>query len=140
MMSANVEILTGGCLCGAVRYEARGAGYNVTHCHCGDCRRSSGAPFVTWVSFRAEEFRFTKGEAREILWAGRVRRFCGACGTPLIFLSSADAAEVDVTVCSLDEPARVTPVDHTWMEDRLPWVHLADKLPAYARERAGHEG
>ena len=56
----------GGCLCGAVRYEATGRPYNVSHCHCIDCRRASGAPFVTWASFRRSEFRFTKGQPRNV--------------------------------------------------------------------------
>lgn len=139
-MNTREEIHHGGRLCGEVRYEAVGAGYNVSHCHCVDCRRSSGAPFVTWVSFRREDFIFTKGEAREIAWAGRVRRFCGACGTPLIFMAGKDAVEVDVTVCSLDEPTRMTPTDHTWVEDRLPWITLADGIPSYAQARPDHEG
>ena len=69
------SIVLGGCLCGAVRYEATGEPYNITHCHCADCRKSSGAPFVTWVSFRRHNFRFTHGTPREIAWAGRVRSF-----------------------------------------------------------------
>lgn len=47
--------MQGGCLCGAVRYEATGRPHNVTHCHCADCRRSSGAAFVRWASFRRGE-------------------------------------------------------------------------------------
>ena len=131
-------MISGGCLCGAVRYEATGEAYNITHCHCLDCRRSSGAPFVTWASFRRSSFRFTAGKPREVRWAGRLRAFCGECGTPLTFLTDTDALEVDVTVCSFDDPMAVTPNDHTWVEDRLPWIHLADGLPAYAQKRPNH--
>src|SRR6185436_11588238 len=119
-------MISGGCLCGAVRYEATGELYNITHCHCLDCRRSSGAPFVTWASLRREKFRITKGQPRELRWAERLRSFCGDCGTPLVFMTGPDADEVDITVCSLDEPHRVSPTDHTWTEDRLPWIKLAD--------------
>jgi hypothetical protein len=127
--------IKGGCLCGAIRYEGTGQPYNITHCHCLDCCRSSGAAFVTWASFRRNEFQFTKGAPRELQWAGRVRSFCAQCGTPLTFMSGQDADEVDVTVCSFDEPASVTPADHTWVEDRLPWVRLADGLPNYRQAR-----
>jgi hypothetical protein len=129
------NVICGGCLCGSVRYEATGGPYNITHCHCSDCRRSSGAPFVTWASFRRSGFRFTAGKPNELRWAGRVRSFCSRCGTPLTFMTDPNADEVDVTVCSFDQPDTVTPVDHTWIEDRLPWIRLADDLPSYRQAR-----
>jgi hypothetical protein len=132
------HIIQGGCLCGAVRYEAIGQPFNVTNCHCMDCRRSSGAAFVTWASFRRAEFRFTQGEPRVVPWAGRLRSFCAACGTPLTFVTTPQAIEVDVTVCSFDYPDAIAPADHTWVDDRLPWIHLADGLPAYGQERPNH--
>jgi hypothetical protein len=132
------NIISGGCLCGAVRYEARGELRNITHCHCADCRRSGGAPFVTWASFKRSDFRFTSGQPRELKWAGRLRSFCPRCGTPLTFLAGPEAEEVDVTVCSFDHPEAVMPSDHTWIEDRLPWVHLADQLPTYGQKRSAH--
>jgi hypothetical protein len=125
----------GGCLCGAVRYEGSGEPYNITHCHCEDCRKSAGAPFVTWASFRRNNFRFTKGEPRQIEWAGRVRSFCPNCGTALTFISGADSNEIDVTVATFDRPEIVTPADHTWTEDRLPWIKLVDNLSQHARAR-----
>ena len=48
------------------------------------------------------------------------------------------ADEVDVTVCSFDRPATVTPADHIWVEDRLPWIRLADDLPSYEQKRQTH--
>lgn len=128
----------GGCLCGSVRYEAAGQPYDITHCHCADCRRRSGAPFVTWASFRRSDFRFTAGQPQELRWAGRLRSCCSHCGTPLTFMSTPDATEIDVTVCSFDEPANVTPADNTWVEDRLPWIRLADGLPTYEQNNPSH--
>jgi hypothetical protein len=134
----NPNTICGGCLCGTVRYEAIGQPYNVTHCHCSDCRRSSGAAFVTWASFACSDFRFTTGEPRELRWAGRLRSFCAHCGTPLTFMDGPGADELDVTVCSFDQPATVTPADHVWADDRLPWIQLADDLPVYGQKRQTH--
>jgi hypothetical protein len=138
VLSMDRNTITGGCLCGSIRYEATGRPYNITHCHCLDCRRSSGAPFVTWASFSRRSFRFTSGQPRELRWAGRFRSFCPDCGTPLTFLAGPDADEVDVTVCSFDQPTTVAPADHTWVEDQLPWIHLADDLPIYRQKRETH--
>ena len=136
MMSANT--ISGGCLCGAIRYEAAGIPYNLTHCHCEDCRRSSGAAFVTWASFRRSEFRFTIGTPRGIRWASRQRLFCPTCGTPLMFIGAEnieEVDEVDITVCTFDHPEVVKPSDHTWISDRLSWIQRADGLPGYAKAR-----
>jgi len=134
----NSNAIAGGCLCGSIRYEATGKPYNITHCHCLDCRRSSGAPFVKWASFSRSDFRFSTRQPRKLRWAGRLRSFCPDCGTPLTFLAGPDADEIDVTACSFDQPTALTPTDHTWVEDRLPWIRLADDLPTYRQRRQTH--
>src|SRR5438067_11920167 len=73
-------------------------------CHCEDCRKSAGAPFVTWASFQRSNFKFTKGEPLEIAWAGRVRSFCAMCGSTLTCTSQPDADEIDVTAATFDQP------------------------------------
>lgn len=133
----NAKAISGGCLCGSTRYEAGGELYDITHCHCLDCRRSSGAPFVAWASFRRNEFQFTAGKPQELQWAGRLRSFCSRCGTALTFLASHDADEIAVTVCSFDQPETVAPADHTWTDDQLPWIRLADGLPVFREARPG---
>ena len=135
LLSVETTLFSGGCLCEAVRYEAIGEPSNATHCHCLDCRRSSGAAFVTWASFRRGAFRFTKGDPRTLAWAGRLRSFCSQCGTPLTFMTDPEAEELDVTVCSLDHPETISPADHTWVEDQLPWIPLRDGLPTYQQKR-----
>jgi hypothetical protein len=134
-MQTESKTIRGGCLCGAIRYESIAEPYNVTHCHCDDCRKSGGAPFVTWASFGRDNFQFIKGKPLEIAWAGRVRSFCGRCGSALAFMSGPDADEIDITVATFDQPEIVTPADHIWTEDRIPWIKLADKLPQHAQAR-----
>jgi len=91
-----------------------------------------------WRAIRDVGIRFTTGLPRELRWAERLRSFCPDCGTQLTFMSGPDADEIDVTVCSFDQPATVTPADHTWVDDRLPWIRLADDLPTYERKRKTH--
>ena len=54
--------MKGGCYCGRVRYEAAGAPFNETNCHCSICRRTTGAPFVAWFSVARDRFRFASGQ------------------------------------------------------------------------------
>ena len=54
-------MLKGGCFCGRIRYETAGTPFRETNCHCSICRRTSGAPFVTWFSvLRSELLRASR--------------------------------------------------------------------------------
>jgi hypothetical protein len=131
-------VFEGGCFCGAVRYRAAGTPYHATHCHCTICRRVSGAPFVSWATFRSEHFRFTRGHPASFKSsATATRRFCDRCGTPLTFQVAATPDEIDVTLASLDHPEDVRPEDHTFVCSQLPWIILGDGLPCYQEFRTG---
>ena len=126
----------GGCFCGRVRYEAGGVPFHATVCHCADCRRVSGAPMVGWFSVVPEALRFTEGAPRLFASSpGVMRGFCDACGTPLTFQDR--AGEIDVTICSLDDPEALPPGDHTRTDGQLAWVRLSDGLPRHRRLRTG---
>jgi hypothetical protein len=123
----------GGCLCGAIRYRIGAPAADVTHCHCTLCRRSTGAPFVTWITVPAAAFAFTRGRPAERPSSPRaVRTFCAACGTALTFREDARPRSVDVTAGSLDAPETIVPREHIFTSSRLPWIALADHLPRFA--------
>lgn len=126
----------GGCFCGAIRYEVSGVPSSETNCHCSICRRTSGAAFVTWFTVPSESLRIVSGVPSSFQSSDHgVRTFCSRCGTPLTFKSAKSPTEVDVTTCSLDNPERLSPKDHTWQSSKLPWVRLCDDLPLYAQAR-----
>jgi hypothetical protein len=79
--------------------------------------------------------RFVKGQPKQVHWAGRLRSFCPDCGSPLTFLASPDSEEIDVTVCSFDDPSVIKPAAHIWIEDKLRWIELADHLPTHIQQR-----
>jgi hypothetical protein len=126
-------MIGGGCLCGAVRYAIDARSRGTSLCHCGDCRRASGAPVVAWTFFPAGTLAWTRGKPRQLRFADRERTFCGDCGTPLSFFDPAIPELYEVTTCSLDQPGDHPPVDHNWVCDRLPWFDTADDLPRHDR-------
>ena len=129
---------TGGCFCGAVRYRVSATPRDVTHCHCGICRRTTGAPFVTWATFPAPAFTFTAGTPAEFRATPRaLRQLCAACGTALTFRETARPNAVDVTVGSMDRADAVVPTAHIWTARQLAWVCLGDDLPRHAGEDPG---
>lgn len=136
-------MLTGGCLCGDVRYYVVGPVSDETNCHCNSCRGASGAPFVSWFTVPAGSIVFAAGEGAEPVTSEGVefassehgrRRFCPRCGTALTFRSTEVPDQIDVTTASLDDPGALPPRDHTWAEEALPWVELGD-LKAFPKRR-----
>ncbi len=124
--------LSGGCLCGQIRYRIDGPLRLVTHCHCSRCRRACGSAFVTWLTVRAEYFSLTQGEpirrpSTDHGWRG----FCPTCGSPLTSGSSHYPKYVEVTAGTLDDPGAVEPERHVYWPDRLPWVRFDDGLPRH---------
>ena len=126
----------GGCLCGALRYEATGPVSHQTICHCTMCRRAAGAPCVAWFSVARSALRFVRGTPAQFRSSAKAARgFCPRCGTQLTFTHDDAPDLVDVTTCSLDDPTRLPPRDHTYTCSRLPWVRLADGLPEFHEVR-----
>jgi hypothetical protein len=77
---------SGGCHCGAVRYQVTGTPQHVALCHCKDCRKSAGAPMVAWAAFAEAELVVTQGEPVTHNSSGTaMRSFCGTCGSGLFY-------------------------------------------------------
>jgi hypothetical protein len=126
----------GGCYCGSVRYRIDGSPYDETTCHCSICRRTTGAPFVSWFTVSERDFSVTAGAPTRFSSSEHgTRSFCTRCGTQLTFQSSRAPGQLDVTTCSLDDPERVPPRDHTRTSSQLSWIELADGLPWFPEAR-----
>jgi hypothetical protein len=128
----------GGCFCGQVRYEATGNPAHETTCHCAICRGTTGAAAVAWFSIPRTQFQFTSGEPTRFQSTRRgLRTFCSQCGTQLTFESSDYPHDIDVTICSLDDPESIRPKDNTWVASKVSWVKLEDNLPQYRGSALG---
>lgn len=97
---------TGGCQCGAVRYEARGEPQHHALCHCADCRASAGAPAVAWMAFTEDEVTVTQGTLSSYEGKNGARRqFCPVCGTGLLYTNAQMLPGiVDIQSATLDTP------------------------------------
>ena len=110
---SDASTIEGGCRCGAVRYRAEGEPLWVSHCHCEECRRSSGAPVSTFVGVRDTGFAFVAGTPGAYESSPHVvRKFCGACGTPLTYEAAVYPGEVHIMAGTLDEPETLAPERH----------------------------
>ena len=129
--------LTGGCLCGAVRYEYAGAPGPAAYCHCEDCRKCTGSAFNVGMRVEAASFRVVAGRARGFTKSADsgnrlTRHFCQDCGSPLYTSSPVHAEFVYVKAGSLDDPSLVHPDHQSWTKSRVPWAAIDPDLPSFA--------
>ena len=128
------SIMSGGCMCGAVRYDTKGETFGVTHCHCHSCRKHNGAPVVTLAGYKADQVTFT-GDERKIYESspGVGRAFCGNCGTPLTWEGNNDdmGPIFEFHISTFDNPELLVPTGHAFEPERIAWFDIADNLPRY---------
>lgn len=124
----------GGCRCGAVRYRADGDPEHVALCHCGDCRRSTGAPMVLWAMFPLDRVD-VQGEPVDYASSpGVTRQFCGRCGTGLFYLNPQILpGMIDIQAATLDDAGALSPQAHIQTAEALPWMRDMDALPKFDR-------
>jgi len=127
--------LTGQCLCGAIRYQLTGEPRAVALCHCRDCRRSAGAPMVSWAMFPESALTLLQGQPKTINSSGSaMRSFCPDCGTGLFYRNAVNLPGiVDVQSATLDDPDALPPTVQIQVAERLHWMQQAHELPAFER-------
>ena len=127
------ETITGGCLCGAIRYEAAEEPITTATCHCRMCQKAYGGPFTAGVAFRKSAIRLTKGDLKYYKSSKIAKRgFCSICGSPIMLdlepFVPVHGENVFVRLGSLDDSERYRPEFHYGVEGQLPWVHFDDGL------------
>lgn len=121
---ANAVTRTGGCLCGAVRYQVLGEPIKSGLCHCADCRKITGTSFLAYADWKRTDFS-SSGEIRE--FAGR--SFCPTCGSRLFSLSEEG---VEIFLGSLDEaPNDIGPMVEGWAKRREHWLPELLTVPRF---------
>ncbi len=127
------ETYEGGCLCGAIRFQAVGRPMNVGWCHCTSCRKQTGAPAACYVDNERDRVAFVKG--RPIYYQSSpkaIRGFCAGCGSTLSFEDSAAPDGLSVHIGAFDDPGLFKPLTSSHSGERLPWVEarVTDSPPA----------
>jgi hypothetical protein len=130
--------ITGGCFCGALRFEADGPIRMRGLCFCATCQKISGGAGNLFIGLDADGFRYTQGEPQRFRHPdspdGPTREFCGACGVHLAGRSPRAAGGVIVKVGALDDPAVFEgPAVVVWTEEKQAFHQLPQGVPAFPR-------
>lgn len=127
-------VLTGGCACGAIRYECTTDPLMVVNCHCRDCQRSSGGACSSVVVVTADSLALLTGEPkyyRVTAESGNPvqRGFCADCGSPLFAGNSNNPHVIAVKLGSLDDPSGYSPMIDIWTQSAQPWDSMNPDIP-----------
>jgi hypothetical protein len=130
-------MITGTCLCGAVRYEVEGPLRGLLHCHCSRCRKHHGAPFASFAQVPSQQFRWLAGESHVLGYPSspsRLRRSCQVCGsvapTPI-------GDRILVPAGNLLGDLGVSGGEHMFVGSRPIWHVIADALPKHEAAAPG---
>ncbi|MDP3194543.1 GFA family protein [Tabrizicola sp.] len=131
-MQHHTTRVTGGCLCGRVRYEAEVFLHNGYICHCTICQHSTGQPAEITVLIKAGTLKYLKEEPQYYASSPEGKRgFCGTCGSRLVWqaVRPEDDWLTNLTVGSLDRPADARMTRHIYADTQLPWYKVCEDLP-----------
>lgn len=133
---------TGGCICGAVRYECTAAADQIEmlKCHCRDCQKVAGGGHTPVVYVPAATFKLTRGTLRYFktdsdMMGPRThqRGFCPECGSRITGGEGPGSTGIGMTAGSLDDPSWFKPAVELWASDAQPWDVIDPALPAFAK-------
>lgn len=127
--------LSGGCLCGAVRYEANTKPEIVGECYCIDCRKSSGTGHCTNIAVPKDAFSVS-GQLKfydKPADSGNIvsRGFCPDCGSPVYSVNSGWDGMAFIRASSLDDPNAVTPMLSVYTSRAPSWDQPNADLPGF---------
>lgn len=134
------NIVTGGCLCGNIRYECTGQPQGATYCHCDDCRRTTGSAFNVGVRVSASDMKIISGRPKAYTKTADsgnqiTREFCPDCGSPLLTRSPAHPDYVFIKAGTFDDPKIVHPIDQIWTSKKVPWAQIDPSLKGFPEGR-----
>lgn len=129
-------MIEGGCNCGAVRYQINGTPMAVAACHCTRCRRQSGSiysvnlivdPTAMSIDGALNSFEDTDTTSGSAV----MREFCGACGSPIRSVLTANPGMVAVKAGTLDDPDTFAPALHVFTRSKIAWVDIPAGVPQF---------
>lgn len=130
------EMITGGCLCGAVRYRCNGPPQSVGLCQCERCQRQSGSAFLIATVFAREavtiEGKLTTYVAADDNGAALSRHFCPACGSAVMITLDRYPEIRSIMGGTLDDKAWIKPEFSLWCSSGQPWLALPEGIALYA--------
>lgn len=136
-MENTEQISTGGCLCGAVRYEIKGPLRDVVNCHCSFCQKQHGG-FGPHTKARKVNITLSKSDGLGWYQTSDVARrgFCRECGSGL-FWEPFDLDATGIIAGTLDGPTGLKTMGHIYVSEKPDFYEITDDLPQFEQSSNG---
>ncbi len=124
----------GSCLCGSIRYEVDGELSDFGYCHCRSCQKASGSAHGANAGVDRSSLRVLDPEGTLLEYEsspGKIRAFCGKCGSPLFAWLTGTPELVRIRLGSLDSEFTKTAKAHTFVSESAAWETIDDNLPQF---------
>lgn len=130
--------ISGGCACGAVRYECSADPILAANCYCRDCQRSTGTQMASVMLVPKAAFKLT-GELKHHDTVGDSggtvsRGFCPNCGSPILSLIPMMPDAVALKAASLDDTSLFQPMMQVYLKSAPPWAAVRDDLMKFDKQ------
>jgi hypothetical protein len=124
--------LSGGCLCGGVRYEVEDRFRYALNCHCSQCRRATGSAFKPFGGIERDRLRVVKGAEDLMIFGDESGHdaHCRHCGS-LLYSLVREGQYVHITLGTLMDEPSIRPTAHIFVGSKAPWFTITDELPQY---------
>lgn len=128
----SARILSGKCFCGAVAYTVPDEFLYAAHCHCSNCRRTTGSAFKPFAGIEREKLALANGHGDLLLFGDEAGNdtHCKACGS-LLYSVVRDGAYVHVAMGTLVDAPKIRPSKHVFVGSKAPWFTITDNLPQF---------
>ncbi len=128
------HVIEGGCECGAIRYETAGQVTDFSHCHCSQCRRLHGAPYVSFAGVVLADMTWKSGPGALRVYdssAKNRRYFCASCGSQIMVVSAEEPDVAYLALGCIDGDPELPDGYHQFVDSKAPWVNILDELPQF---------
>ncbi len=139
MSESDHVVLSGGCLCGGVRYQLTGSCRDIINCHCENCRRTHGH-IAAYTSVIRSDLELVNQQTLQ--WyhdesPDTYRGFCNHCGASLFWDARDDSGKVSVSAGSLDNSGELKTVGHVYVSEAGKYYQINDELPRFETSNCG---
>ena len=133
------NLISGGCLCGKVRYNVLEKDLTGTYCHCRDCQKTTGSAFIFAFPIESNKFVLIDGHMSSHTRKSDngltvTNNFCPGCGTTVFFGNIDSPYPIWIQSGTLDKPEIVKATQQIWTKRRLPWCDIDTGIPGYKED------
>lgn len=138
------ETLTGGCVCGQIRYIwTAGLKFKIYACHCKDCQTRSGSAFALQMGVMAGDLNVSgdviEGKFTQPSGAIATQFACPICLTRIYASNDQRPGFLSIRAGTLDKSETIVPGFHLWVSSKQPWIVIPDDVPAFDTQPASQE-